>query len=50
MRRSPFLRSLASTALVAGSLRAPADAQDLPTITLATLINDTATSALYAAH
>ena len=50
MRRSPFLRSLASTVLVAGSLRAPAGAQDLPAITLATLINDTATSALYAVH
>jgi NitT/TauT family transport system substrate-binding protein len=50
MRRSPFLRSLASTAVVAGALPVPAYTQDLPTITLATLINDTATSALYASR
>lgn len=48
MRRSPFLRSLASTGLIAAAARLPAGAQDLPAITLATLINDTATSALYA--
>jgi NitT/TauT family transport system substrate-binding protein len=50
MRRSPFLRSLASVAVAAGALPVPAGAQDLPTITLATLINDTATSALYASR
>ncbi len=50
MRRSPFLRSLAASAFAAGALRPPAGAQDLPAITLATLINDTATSALYAVH
>jgi NitT/TauT family transport system substrate-binding protein len=43
MRRSPFLISLASTALAVR-----AGAQDLPTVTIATLINDTATAALYA--
>jgi NitT/TauT family transport system substrate-binding protein len=43
MRRSPFLISLASTALATR-----AGAQDLPTITVATLINDTATAMLYA--
>jgi len=50
VRRSPFLRSLAATGLLAGAARVPAGAQDLPAITLATLINDTATSALYAVH
>jgi len=50
MRRSPFLRSLASVAVAAGALPVPAGAQELPTITLATLINDTATSALYASR
>jgi NitT/TauT family transport system substrate-binding protein len=45
MRRSPFLISLASAAVAAR-----AGAQDLPTVTLATLINDTATGALYALH
>jgi NitT/TauT family transport system substrate-binding protein len=50
VRRSPFLRSLAATALLAGAARAPAGAQELQPITLATLINDTATSALYAVH
>jgi NitT/TauT family transport system substrate-binding protein len=44
MKRSPFLISLASTALAAR-----AGAQELPVITVATLINDTATAALYAA-
>jgi NitT/TauT family transport system substrate-binding protein len=43
MRRSPFLISLASTVLATR-----AGAQDLPTVTIATLINDTATAALYA--
>lgn len=50
MRRSPFLQSLAATALAAGPLRGAAVAQDLPTIVLASLINDTATSALYAVN
>jgi NitT/TauT family transport system substrate-binding protein len=44
VRRSPFLASLASFAASA------AVAQDLPTVTIAALINDTATSALYAVH
>jgi NitT/TauT family transport system substrate-binding protein len=43
MKRSPFLISLASTAVAVR-----AGAQELPTVTVATLINDTATSALYA--
>jgi NitT/TauT family transport system substrate-binding protein len=42
VRRSPFLASLASFAATA------AVAQDLPAVTIAALINDTATSALYA--
>jgi NitT/TauT family transport system substrate-binding protein len=50
MQRLPFIRSLAAAALTAGPLRAGAFAQDLPAITLATLINDTATSALYAVN
>ena len=50
MRRLPFLGSLAATALAGGALRAPAFAQDLPAITVASLINDTATDALYAEH
>jgi NitT/TauT family transport system substrate-binding protein len=48
MRRTPFLGSLAASALVAGSMRGMSEAQDLQTVTLATLINDTATAALYA--
>jgi NitT/TauT family transport system substrate-binding protein len=48
MRRSPFLGSLAASALVAGPLVAAAEAQELTPIVLATLINDTATAALYA--
>lgn len=47
MRRSPFLISLAASALTARA----AGAQTTPaTITLGTLINDTATPALYATH
>jgi NitT/TauT family transport system substrate-binding protein len=45
VRRAPFLISLASSAVAAR-----AGAQTLPSVTLATLINDTATAALYAAH
>jgi NitT/TauT family transport system substrate-binding protein len=45
MRRSPFLISLAATAVAAR-----AGAQTLPAITVATLINDTATDALWAMH
>jgi len=48
MRRSPFLRSLGAAALAAGPLRTAAGAQDSPPIVIATLINDTATAALYA--
>ena len=48
MRRSPFLQSLAATALAAGPLSSAAGAQDAPIVTIASLINDTATSALYA--
>jgi NitT/TauT family transport system substrate-binding protein len=43
MRRSPFLLSLGATALAAR-----AGAQEAPAITVATLINDTATAMLYA--
>jgi NitT/TauT family transport system substrate-binding protein len=42
VRRAPFLASLGSFAATA------AVAQDLPAVTIASLINDTATSALYA--
>ncbi|HEV8022168.1 MAG TPA: ABC transporter substrate-binding protein [Candidatus Lustribacter sp.] len=45
MRRAPFLISLASSAVAVR-----AGAQTPPSVTLATLINDTATAALYAAH
>lgn len=45
MRRAPFLISLASSAVATRAV-----AQTLPSVTLATLINDTATAALYAAH
>jgi NitT/TauT family transport system substrate-binding protein len=45
VRRAPFLISLASSAVAVR-----AGAQTPPSVTLATLINDTATAALYAAH
>ena len=45
MRRSPFLVSLGATAVAAC-----AGAQTPPPVTIATLINDTATPALYADH
>jgi NitT/TauT family transport system substrate-binding protein len=48
MRRLPFLSSLAATATVVGPLRSLADAQTPAPITIATLINDTATAVLYA--
>jgi NitT/TauT family transport system substrate-binding protein len=50
MQRAPFLSSLAATALASGVLPDRAAAQEMPSIVLATLINDTATSALYAVN